>query len=53
MGATRMGSVKNDARNRAVRFRNVLSIISDAINRRDRSKDNADTLKSAFGAGRD
>lgn len=40
--------VKNDRRNRIARFRNVVSIISDAINRHDTSQDSRDMLKNAF-----
>jgi len=40
--------VKNDRRNRIARFRNVVSIISDAINRHDMSKESGDMFKNAF-----
>lgn len=40
--------VKNDRRNRTARSRNVVSIISDTINRHDTSKDSEDIFKNAF-----
>jgi hypothetical protein len=40
--------VKNDRRNRAACFRNIVSIISDAINRHDTSKDSEDMFKNTF-----
>lgn len=47
-GWMRYARVKNDHRNRAACFRNIVSIISDAINRHDMSKDSGDMVKNAF-----
>lgn len=44
----RYARVKNDRRNRAACFRNIVSIISDAINRHDTSKDSGDMFKNTF-----